>query len=106
MQDATLRCHNELRCLVLDDADNIVGRNIRRLRLADNLKQTDLTARLQIYQVAITRESLVKIEGGRQHIKLSQLRGIRNVLGVTYEDILDPESPDEDPKEETTQEEQ
>ena len=92
--------------IILDDADNIVGRNIRRLRLAGNLKQTDLTARLQIYQVAITRESLVKIEGGRQHIKLSQLRGIRNVLGVTYEDILDPESPDVDPKEETTQEEQ
>ena len=48
--------------IILDDADNIVGRNIRRLRLAGNLKQTDLTARLQIYQVAITRESLVKIE--------------------------------------------
>ena len=90
--------------IVLDDADNIVGRNIRRLRLADNLKQTDLTARLQIYQVAITRESLVKIEGGRQHIKLSQLRGIRDVLGVTYEDILDTGFPDDGPKEKTIQE--
>ena len=50
---------------------------------------TELVARLQVYQVAITREALVKIEGGRQHIKLSQLRGLKKVLGVSYEDILD-----------------
>ena len=39
--------------------------------------------------IDITRETFVKIEGGRQHIKLSQLRGIRKELDVSYEDILD-----------------
>ena len=48
-----------------------------------------MVAKLQLRQVPITRETLVKIEGGRQHIKLAQLRGIRDVLGVSYEDILD-----------------
>ena len=38
--------------------------------------------------IDITRETLVKIEGGRQHIKLSQLRGIRKVLEVSYEELL------------------
>lgn len=38
----------------------------------------------------ILRERLwLKLRGGRQHIKLSQLRGIRDELGVLYEDILD-----------------
>ena len=58
--------------IVLDDRNNSIGQNIRWIRKSLHIRQT-----------------LVKIEGGRQHIKLSQLRGIRNELGVSYEDILD-----------------
>ena len=63
-----------------------IGGNVRRLRESRRIGQTEMVAKLQLRQVPITRETLVKIEGGRQHIKL---RGIRDVLGVSYEDILD-----------------
>lgn len=66
-----------------------IGGNVRRLRESRRIGQTEMVAKLQLRQVPITRETLVKIEGGRQHIKLAQLRGIRDVLGVSYEDILD-----------------
>lgn len=66
-----------------------IGGNVRRLRESRRIGQTEMVAKLQLRQVPITRETLVKIEGGRQHIKLTQLRGIRDVLGVSYEDILD-----------------
>jgi hypothetical protein len=36
----------------------------------------------------MTRETLVKIERGIQHIQATQLRGIRDVLQTTYEDLL------------------
>lgn len=72
----------------LVDPENIIGSNIRRLRLKKKLGQTELINQLQLKNIDITRETLVKIEGGRQHIKLSQLRGIRNVLEVSYEDLL------------------
>jgi len=75
--------------IVSDDGNNTIGRNIRWLRQSKAIRQTDMVARLQLYHVAITRETLVKLEGGRQHIKLSQLRGLKKVLGVSYEDILD-----------------
>jgi len=75
--------------IVSDDGNNTIGRNIRWLRQSKAIRQTDMVARLQVYHVAITRETLVKLEGGRQHIKLSQLRGLKKVLGVSYEDILD-----------------
>ena len=65
-----------------------IGGNVRRLRESRRIGQTEMVAKLQLRQVPITRETLVKIEGGRQHIKLPQLRGIRDVLGVSYEDIL------------------
>ena len=72
----------------LVDPENIIGSNIRRLRLEKKLGQTELINQLQLKNIDITRETLVKIEGGRQHIKLSQLRGIRNVLEVSYEELL------------------
>lgn len=36
----------------------------------------------------MTRETLVKIERGTQHIRATQLRGIRDALGTTYEALL------------------
>lgn len=72
----------------LVDPENIIGSNIRRLRLKKKLGQTELINQLQLKNIDITRETLVKIEGGRQHIKLSQLRGIRKVLEVSYEELL------------------
>ena len=79
----------EMDRIISDDNRNTIGRNIRRLRKQQKIKQTEMIARLQLHQVGITRETLVKIEGGRQHIKLSQLKGIRDVLNVSYEELLD-----------------
>lgn len=51
--------------------------------------QTALVRELQLLDVDITREALVKIERGIQHIQLTQLRAIRDVLHTTYEELLD-----------------
>ncbi|MFS1069428.1 MULTISPECIES: transcriptional regulator [Enterococcus] len=58
------------------------------MRLEKGIGQTKLIRDLQLRKIAITRETLVKIEGGRQHIKLDQLRAIRDILQVPYEDLL------------------
>lgn len=65
-----------------------IGANIRAIRKQNKLKQVDLVRLLQLEGIEITRETLVKIESGTQHIKASQLRGIRNALGTTYDDLL------------------
>jgi transcriptional regulator with XRE-family HTH domain len=65
-----------------------IGRNIREIRLAKGIGQTELVRLLQLDGVEMTRETLVKIERGIQHIQASQLRGIRNALGTTYDDLL------------------
>lgn len=74
---------------IRNDSVNTIGRNIRRLRKNRNLGQTDLVRELQLMDVGMTRETLVKIERGIQHIKLAQLKGIKEVLKVSYEDLLD-----------------
>lgn len=65
-----------------------IGQNIRSLRLAKGIGQTELVGLLQLRGIDITRESLVKIERGVQHIYASQLKGIRDVLETTYDELL------------------
>ena len=66
-----------------------IGTNIREIRKAQNVKQTELVQLLQLQGVEMTRETLVKIERGIQHIQASQLRGIRDALQTTYDALLE-----------------
>lgn len=74
------------------DHKNVIGANVRRLRKQKRVGQTELVKQLQLANIAITRETLVKIESGRQHIKLSQLNGIKRILEVEYDGLLTDES--------------
>lgn len=72
----------------IKQTDGNIGNNIRRIRLEKGMKQTALVRMLQLQNINITRESLVKIERGIQHISVSQLRGIRDCLETTYDELL------------------
>ena len=74
---------------IKEDSTNTIGKNIRRLRKEKGIGQTELVGKLQLIGVKMTRETLVKIERGIQHIQLEQLKGIKAVLGVSYEELLD-----------------
>lgn len=65
-----------------------IGKNIREIRKSKGIGQTKLVIMLQLKGVNITRESLVKIERGIQHIKATQLRAIRYVLETSYDLLL------------------
>ena len=66
-----------------------IGANIKRLRKEKRIKQIDLVREMQLRGVDMTRESLVKIERGIQHIYASQLRTIKEILDVSYEDLIE-----------------
>lgn len=65
-----------------------IGANIRIIRKQRGMGQTELVRRLQLDGIEMTRETLVKIERGIQHIKASQLRAIRDALNTTYDELL------------------
>ena len=71
-------------------SDNLIsiGTNIRTIRKSKNIGQTELIILLELQGIVITRESLVKIERGIQHIYTSQLKAIRDVLGTSYDELL------------------
>ena len=69
--------------------DILIGKNIRKIRKARKLGQTDLIRILQINGCDITRECLVKIERCTQHIQASQLQAIKKALDTTYDVLID-----------------
>ena len=66
-----------------------IGENIRKIRKAKGLGQTDLVRMLQIDGCDMTRECLVKIERCTQHVQVSQLRAIRKALNTSYDALID-----------------
>lgn len=65
-----------------------IGQNIRAIRIEKGIGQTELVRQLQLLNIDMTRETLVKIERGIQHIQATQLRAIRDALGTTYDELL------------------
>lgn len=65
-----------------------IGANIREIRKQRGISQTELVRLLQLNGVEMTRETLVKIERGIQHVQASQLRAIKNTLKATYDELL------------------
>lgn len=65
-----------------------IGKNIRRIRKEKGIRQTEMVTLMQLQNVPLTREALVKIERGIQHIQASQLRAIKNILETTYDELL------------------
>lgn len=65
-----------------------IGANIREIRKARGIGQTELVRQLQLQGVCMTRETLVKIERGIQHLQASQLKAIRDTLQTSYDELM------------------
>ena len=73
---------------IKQDSEGSIGKNIRDIRLQKGIGQTELVRKVQLIGVPLTRETLVIIERGIQHIQLIQLRAIKDILETTYDELL------------------
>ena len=65
-----------------------IGANIREIRKQRKIGQKELVSLLQLKGIEMTRETLVKIERGIQHIQATQLRAIKDVLNTSYDELF------------------
>ena len=70
------------------DVEKRVGKNIRTLREKAGMTQDILAAKLQISGCDITRSAVAKIEVGQRHLYPDELILIKNILKVSFDDIL------------------
>lgn len=69
-------------------ADKVVGSNIRAARKAQGLTQECLATQMQLSGCDISRGTLAKIEAGIRHISIEELRALKEMLNITYDDLF------------------
>ena len=65
-----------------------IGANIRALREQAGMTQDALAAKLQLAGCDITRSAVAKIKVGQRHLYPDELIRIKEILRVSYDDIL------------------
>lgn len=65
-----------------------IGSNIRKLRMEKNITQEQFSAKLQVLGCDITRSAFAKIEVGQRHIYIDEVKLILEILGITFEELL------------------
>lgn len=73
---------------IKQDLNGNIGKNIREIRISRGIGQTELVRMLDLQGIPITRECLVKIERGIQHVQVQQLKAIKDELKTTYDELL------------------
>ena len=65
-----------------------IGQNIRRLREQANMTQEALSVQLQIRGCDITRSAVAKIEVGQRHLYPDELILLKEILKVSFDELL------------------
>ncbi|MBD9009451.1 MAG: XRE family transcriptional regulator [Clostridiales bacterium] len=67
---------------------NIIGKNLKKIRLERNLTQSDIAAALQLKGYEFDRITILRIENGLRFVPDYEVKILCEVLGVSYEDLL------------------
>ena len=62
--------------------------NIQRVRIDKGLTQDQLVAKMQIHGSSMSRSTLANIEAGNRNIKATDLKIIKELLGVSYQEFF------------------
>ena len=65
-----------------------LGENLRRLRQEKGLTQEQVAAKLQVLDCDVTRSALAKIEVGQRHVYVDEMKALREILGVSYDELF------------------
>lgn len=71
---------------ILQDAP--LGQNIQAVRMNNNLTQMQVVERMQLSGSIMSRSTLANIEAGRRNIKASDLKALKNVFSVDYDEFF------------------
>lgn len=70
---------------------NMVGKNVRQLRIAKGLSQQALSNKLETLAVYICRGSISRIEDMQRTVTDIELYGLAEVFGVSIDELFDRE---------------
>ena len=68
--------------------DITIGINIQTIRMTKNMTQREVVEQLQLMGSNLSRSSLANIECGRRNIKASDLKALRVLFQVDFEEFF------------------
>lgn len=73
---------------------NIIGKNLKKARIAAQLSQKELAVKLETVAVYVCRGSISRIESGERTVTDIEVWGFSKVLNVHIADLFMPDLPD------------
>jgi transcriptional regulator with XRE-family HTH domain len=73
---------------MVNQYDQLVGRQIAQMRVRRGMTQDQLAAKLQTNGCDLTRSAVAKIEAGQRHIYLYEFKIFCIALSCTYSDLM------------------
>lgn len=70
---------------------NLVGDQVRKLRIARKMSQQTLSNKLEMMAIYICRGSISRIEDKQRTVTDIELYGLAEVLGVSIQDLFNQE---------------
>ncbi len=67
---------------------NIIGKNLKKIRLERSLTQSDIAAALQLKGYEFDRITILRIENGLRFVPDYEVKILCEVLEVSYGDLL------------------
>lgn len=65
-----------------------LGRNIQTIRIKRNMTQADVITKMQLLGSSMSRSTLANIETGRRNIKASDLRLLKEIFNIEYDELF------------------
>lgn len=66
-----------------------IGPNIRKYRLQSHMTQEQVTAKMQLMDINISRSIYSQIEGGTYNIRVSELAAMKEIFNINYESFFE-----------------
>ena len=66
-----------------------IGPNIRKYRLQSHMTQEQVTAKIQLMGINISRSIYSQIEGGTYNIRVSELAAMKEIFNINYESFFE-----------------
>lgn len=70
-------------------AQNLVGKKVRKYRIEREMSQQELSERLETYAIYVCRGSISRIEGRRRTVTDYELKALAAALEVSIEDLFE-----------------
>ena len=66
-----------------------IGPNIRKYRLQSHMTQEQVTVKMQLMGINISRSIYSQIEGGTYNIRVSELAAMKEIFNINYESFFE-----------------